>query len=60
VHNIVNQRLGKPVVSYDTAFAEWISGCDGNGPDDKFSDIKIRVGTLIIVGLIVVLIMKNR
>jgi Erv1 / Alr family len=60
VHNIVSLSLKKPPMSYDDAFAEWVSGCDGNGPDDKFADLKIRIGTLIILGLIVVLIMKNR
>ena len=47
-------------MTYDDAFAEWVSGCDGSGPDDKFADLKIRIGTLIVLGLIVVLIMKNR
>lgn len=59
-HNIVNSRLGKPFVTYDTAFADWISGCDGNGPDDKYIDIKIRAGALAILALLIFLYIRNR
>jgi hypothetical protein len=60
VHNIVNQRLNKPMITYDAAFAEWVSGCDGNGPDDKYMDAKIRIGLAIVLVLIALLIIKNR
>ena len=60
VHNIVNHRLGKPMVTYDAAFADWVSGCDGNGPDDKFIDVKIRVGIWVILALLIFLYIRNR
>jgi len=56
VHNIVNNRINKPWVSYDDAFAEWISGCDGA---DKYLDIKIRVSTLLILLILMALIIRN-
>lgn len=59
VHNIVNQRLGAPMLTYDEAFAEWISGCDPAAPWDKYAEIKIRLSTFAIIVIIIFLIVYN-
>jgi len=57
-HNIVNSRLGKTQWSYDEAFREWTSGCDGDY--DKHEDLKIRTGLVIILILVAVLFFRLR
>jgi hypothetical protein len=56
VHNIVNERLQKPIMSYEDAYSHWMSGCEP--PQQLFDPVTI---ILIILLFIVILstLLKN-
>lgn len=56
VHNVVNERLGKPQISHDEAFDIWTSGCDYEPP---FFDFKFWLMFVALVGLFIFLYMNK-
>lgn len=58
VHNIVNNRLGKPQLTYDKAFETWVSGCEPGY--DKYEDVKIRLALLVLLILGALLFFRNK
>jgi hypothetical protein len=57
IHNIVNIRIGKPVVSYEEALTTWLSGCELE-PEPFFDPITITLMALA-VALIFAILVKN-
>lgn len=57
VHNIVNERLGKPLIDYDEAHAIWTDAKPAPVPRPQF-DIKIVI--ILILMIIIALLIFNR
>lgn len=60
VHNIVNNRLGKPRVSYDDALREWASGCGASPDYDKWAPLKVRIALLLLIIIVAILFFRVR
>jgi hypothetical protein len=54
IHNIVNQRIDKPVMSYEDALAHWLSGCEPEvetvpEPEPLFDSTTILLMVLLVI-----------
>jgi hypothetical protein len=61
IHNIVNIRIGKPVVSYEEALTTWLSGCEPEPepvPEPLFDRTTVTLMVLM-VAIVLALLMKN-
>jgi hypothetical protein len=60
VHNIVNEKLGKPIFPYEAALEHWMSGCDPE-PEvvEPLLDPTSIILILLAVSLIFALLIKN-
>ena len=58
VHNIVNEKLGKPIVSYEEALEFWLSGCDPEEPEPLFDPTTITL-MILVVALVFAILVKN-
>jgi hypothetical protein len=64
VHNLVNERLGKPVVSFEEALTHWSSGCEIEPAEEPIPPKLLfdRTDILLIVlllALIFITLLKN-
>jgi hypothetical protein len=57
VHNIVNERLGKPTVGYEEAFATW-SGAQQ--PEPLNFDLKLILIAILVCIIIFLILNKNK
>jgi hypothetical protein len=57
VHNIVNIRLDKPIVSYDEAYAFHMGGCDP--PSPTFFDFQTIILIIIAFIILIITLIKN-
>jgi Erv1 / Alr family len=58
IHNIVNQRIDKPVMSYEDALAHWLSGCEPEKapePEPLFDSTTILLMVLLVILIIAIL-----
>jgi hypothetical protein len=58
IHNLVNERLGKPIVSYEDALAHWLSGCEPEAPKPLFDNTTIIL-MILMTALIFAILFKN-
>jgi hypothetical protein len=60
VHNIVNEKLGKPVMTYEEALEHWMSGCEiVEEPPEPFWDPTTILLAVLLVALIFAILLKN-
>ena len=63
VHNIVNIRLGKPIMTFDAAMVHWLSGCEKKEPEEikekPFWDKYTIVLVVLLIAFILILSLKN-
>ena len=60
VHNIVNEKLGKPVMTYEEAFAHWMSGCELElETPEPFWDPTTTLLAVLLVAFIFAILLKN-
>lgn len=58
IHNIVNERLGKPTVTYEDALKHWLSGCELEAPEPLFDSTTVILLVLLVVLVIAILFRK--
>lgn len=58
IHNKVNERIGKPVMSYEDAFVHWISGCEPEKPEPLFDLTTITLLVLLVTLVVAILFRK--
>lgn len=58
VHNIVNERLEKPLVTYDDAFKYWMTMPDAPKPEAKW-DAKLIIIIILAIALLVSILYRN-
>ena len=58
VHNIVNEKLGKQVISYEDALKHWLSGCEPDEPEPFFDGITATLAILFVL-FIFLFLFKN-
>lgn len=58
VHNIVNEKLGKPIVPYEEALKFWLSGCEPEEPEPLFDPTTITL-MILAVALVFAVLIKN-
>ena len=58
IHNIVNERLGKPIVTYEDALKHWLSGCELEAPEPLFDSTTIILLVLLVVLVFAILFRK--
>lgn len=60
IHNKVNERIGKPIMSYEDALVHWMSGCDPElpPPEPFFDGITIILLLLVAVLIFAILFRK--
>ena len=58
IHNIVNERLGKPIVTYEDALKHWLSGCEPETPEPLFDSTTIILLMLLVVLVFAILFRK--
>jgi len=60
IHNLVNERLGKPTVTYTDAYKHWMSGCDPEEPEPLFDTFTITLIILAILFMIAIMFKNYR
>lgn len=58
IHNLVNERIGKPTFSYEDAYAHWMSGCDPTKPEPFFDWFTVTL-IVFLAAFIISLVFKN-
>ena len=62
VHNIVNEKLGKPVMTYEEALEHWMSGCElevETPLPEPFWDANTILLAVLLISLIFAILLKN-
>ena len=60
VHNIVNEKLGKPVMTYEEALEHWMSGCEPEVPEpEPLFDSTTILLMVLLVAFIFSILLKN-
>jgi hypothetical protein len=60
VHNMVNEKLGKPVMTLEEAYAHWMSGCEPEVPDpEPLFDSTTILLMVLLVAFIFSILLKN-
>ena len=62
VHNIVNKKLGKPVMTYEDALEHWLSGCEPEEieeSEEPLFDKSTTILSVLFITIIITLILKN-
>jgi hypothetical protein len=60
IHNLVNERIGKPTVTYTDAYKHWMSGCDPEEPEPMFDTFTITLIILAILFMIAIMFKNYR
>ncbi len=58
IHNIVNERIGKPIMTYEDALKHWLSGCEPDAPEPLFDNTTIIL-MILFVAFIFAILFKN-
>jgi hypothetical protein len=58
VHNIVNERLNKPLVAYEDAYRYWMTMPEAPKPENKW-DVKTILIIILAIALILSILYKN-
>ena len=60
IHNMVNEKLGKPIVTLDEAYAHWMSGCEPEVPEpEPLFDSTTILLMVLLVAFIFSILLKN-
>jgi len=61
VHNIVNEKLGKPTMTYEAALEHWLSGCEPEAPPplEPLWDSTTILLVVFLAAFIIALTIKN-
>jgi hypothetical protein len=59
IHNKVNERLNKPLVTYEEALEHWLSGCEPPSQPEPFMDTTTVLLIALLFGFILSLLIKN-